>query len=284
MKDQAQGLRERTWTAAIRGEVPLEGPPVLVVGSGKGGVGKSVLSVLVAAAIAREGYRTLLVDGAQNQGNLHILLGMRPAGTLAGVLAGEVAPHHLVVPVSDALDVLPADSGAEALYALGPVDRARLHQRLSAAFDAYDAVVVDGGPGIEGAVRTAGIRASRLAVVAAPEPASLADAYALIKMVHLQVPAVPIEVMVNRASADEEGQAVFDRLQLAAERFLRRQLGYLGCVPEDDGLRAAARTPGALLGARSGAIDAIAAGFVVRDLRAPAAAIPVDASTRGRSS
>ena len=257
MKDQAHELRA-LGRSARPGSPPADGPPAVVIGSGKGGVGKSVLGVALAAAFARAGRRTLLLDGAQNQGNLHILLGVRPAAPLSSLLAGETCPEDLLVSVSGNLSLLPADSGDEVLYTLGAIDRARLHRRLSALYDAFDVVVVDGGSGIDSVVRAAGIRASRLAVVATPEPASLADAYALLKIVNLQIPSLPIEVMVNRVSADEEGQAVFDRLHLAAERFLRRELGYLGCIPEDDSLRQGARRPGALLEARNDAIDAIA--------------------------
>lgn len=259
MSDQASGLRALNLDARRPFLDPdPEGPPVVVLGSGKGGVGKSVLSVLLAAAFAREGRRTLLHDGAQNQGNLHILLGVRPVGSLGAVLAGDAEPAELQVPVAENLTLLPGDSGAEALYSLGAVDRARLHRRLSALYDEHDAVVVDGGPGIESVVRAGGIRASRLALVVAPEPASLADAYALLKIVHLQVPSLAIEVMVNRVTADEEGRAVFERMQLAADRFLRRELGWLGAVPEDESLRRGARQPGALLHTRLDAVDAIA--------------------------
>jgi len=266
VSDQAAGLRALGIPAHRAFPEPeRDGPPAVVIGSGKGGVGKSVLSVLLAAAFARSGRRTLLLDGAQNQGNLHILLGLRPAGSLGAVLSGQQDPASLQVPVADNLVLLPGDSGAEALYSLGAVDRARLHRRLSALYDGFDQVVVDGGSGIESAVRAGGIRASRLAVVAAPEPASLADAYALIKILHLQVPSLPIEVMVNRVVADEEGQAVYDRLHLAAGRFLRRELGYLGCVPEDEALRMGARRPGALLDTRSDAVEAIAARLALAD-------------------
>lgn len=246
MRDQAAVLREAVWPGP--GAVPAGAAPgAIVIGSGKGGVGKSTFAVLLAASLARAGRRTLLVDGAQNTGNLHILLGVRPRLPLAALHAGDAAPEDLVVPLGDALALLPGDSGAESLYALGAVDRARLHHRLSSVYDAYDRVVVDGGPGIESVVRAAGIRASRLVVLTAPEPAALADAYALLKITSLQLPAVALEVMVNRVRADEEGQAVFERLNLAADRFLGRSLGYLGCVHESEALRLAARHPGALL-------------------------------------
>jgi flagellar biosynthesis protein FlhG len=256
MRDQAAMLRA---AAPARDGGAGEAAGAIVVGSGKGGVGKSTLSVLIAASLARAGHRTLLVDGAQNMGNLHILLGVRPATPLAALHAGEAEPGELVMPVAERLALLPGDSGAESLYALGAIDRARLHHRLSTVFDAFDRVVVDGGPGLESVVRAAGIRASRLVVLTAPEPAALADAYALLKIVNLQLPAVPLEVMVNRVSADEEGQAVFERLNLAADRFLRRTLAYLGCVREDEAMRMGSRRPGALLEMEHAGIDAIAA-------------------------
>ncbi|MFI5010669.1 MAG: AAA family ATPase [Solirubrobacterales bacterium] len=253
-----------------------------MIGSGKGGVGKSVLAVSLAAAFARSGRRTLLLDGAQNQGNLHILLGIRPAAPLSSVFAGEARPEDLLVPVMQRLSLLPADSGDEVLYALGAIDRARLHRRLSSLYDGFDMIVIDGGSGIDSVVRAAGIRASRLAVVATPEPASLADAYALLKIVNLQIPSLPIEVMVNRVAADEEGQAVFDRLHLAAERFLRRELGYLGCVPEDDSLRQGARRPGALLEARNDAIESIAARLEQREAQGREAGWTSHTEARGQ--
>jgi flagellar biosynthesis protein FlhG len=183
---------------------------------------------------------------------------VRPALPLSDLHSGDARPEDLIVPVADRLALLPGDSGAESLYALGAVDRARLHHRLSSVYDGFDHVVVDGGPGIESVVRAAGIRASRLVVLTAPEPAALADAYALLKITNLQLPSVPLEVMVNRVSADEEAQAVFERLQLAADRFLRRALSYLGCVHEAEPLRLGSRRPGALLELRHEGIDAIA--------------------------
>jgi flagellar biosynthesis protein FlhG len=218
-----------------------------VVGSGKGGVGKSVLSVMLAAAVARRGHRVLLVDAAQNQGNLHILLGLQHRAHLQDLLRGEAEPGDLVLAVTDRLWLVPADSGEDSLHALPATDRARLHHRLTSLYHRYDAVIVDAGPGIESVVRAAGIRASRVVVVAVPEPASLSDAYALIKILTLQLPSVPIEVLVNRAGDAGEAAAAFERLDLAAGRFLRRRLAFAGAVPDIPEMRRWLYEPASLL-------------------------------------
>ncbi|MBK7367726.1 MAG: AAA family ATPase [Candidatus Eisenbacteria bacterium] len=282
MNDQAAMLRQARESAWESDAAPETGPDVTVVGSGKGGVGKSTLSVMIAAELARRGRRTLLLDGSQNTGNLHILLGVRPPLALRALLTGEASAHDLLVPLGTHLSLLPADSGAEHLYGLTAVDRARLHHRLSAVYDEFEHVVVDGGPGLESAVRAAGIRASRLVAVATPEPAALADVYALLKITALQLPSVPLEVMVNAVTADEEGQAVFDRLSLAAQRFLHRELGYLGCMSEDENLRRCARRPGALLEERRETIGAIAARLDSATRQDAVSAVgPADKPSRG---
>ncbi|HTS87711.1 MAG TPA: P-loop NTPase [Gemmatimonadales bacterium] len=245
MTDQAAMLRAMM---AARAPTPIEaaGPPTIVIGSGKGGVGKSVISVLLAERLAREGRRVLLVDGSQNLGNLHVLLGLKRAGGLEDLLLDMCPARELLVRVIDDLWLLPSDSGAEALYAMGPLDRARLHHRLSVLYDDFDAVIVDSGAGLESVVRVATMRATRCVILTVPEPAALTDAYATIKIVHLQVADLPIDVLVNRAADEREGRASFDRLATAAEQFLHRQLQYLGSLQEDERVRRAVRTPGEL--------------------------------------
>lgn len=264
MRDQADALR-RASSARERSGTQAAAPPAIVVGSGKGGAGKSVLSVLIAAALSREGHRVLLVDGAQNQANLHVLLGLRPTLRLGDLLRGEAEARALLMQANERLWLLPGESGAESVYGLPAVDRARLHQRLTGLYDDFDAVVIDAGPGLESAVR-ATMRASRLVVVAVPEPAALSDAYALIKIVNMQVPSLPLDVLVNRVVHPAEGRAAFERLALAARRFLRRELTFLGVVAEEAALREGVRRPGSLLD-----IEIAAAGDIACRLIAPPA-------------
>jgi flagellar biosynthesis protein FlhG len=223
------------------------GPPVIVIGSGKGGVGKSVVSVLYAAALADQGAKVLLVDGSQNLGHLHVMLGVATQARLEQVHLGQLEPADLLCPAADRLWLLPADSGAEALYALGAVDQARLHHRLSDLYDGFDLVVVDAGPGLEAAVRLSTMRGTRLIVVTVPEAAALTDAYALIKLIHGQLPSLPIGILVNRTTDSSEAHQTFDRLATAATRFLGRPLEFLGGLAETSVLREALRRPGGLL-------------------------------------
>lgn len=216
---------------------------VLLVASGKGGVGKSVVSCLLAATLAERGHRVLLADADQNMGDLHVLLGAHPLGHQAELLSGTRNASELVQAVGQRLWLLPGDSGSEHLYAIGETDRARLYWRLTEAFRGFDMVVVDAGSGLESAVRVAAMRADRLVVVTTPEPPALTDAYALVKLATLRAPELPVEVLVNRALDGEDGRLAYEKLALAAERFLRRGLRYLGALPEDASVRRAVRDP-----------------------------------------
>jgi flagellar biosynthesis protein FlhG len=226
---------------------PARETPTIVVGSGKGGVGKSVVSVLIATAVAAQGGRVLLLDGDQNLANLHVLLGVRPKARIESMLSGKVEAPDLVQWVSPNLWLLAGESGAESLYALEAVNRARLQHRLSEVYHRFDVVVVDTGAGIENVVRAATMRATSLLLVTAPEPTALTDAYALIKIVHLQLPDFPIDILVNRCLSVTEGRDAFVKLATACERFLRRDVRYAGALPEDESIRLAVRNPSRLL-------------------------------------
>jgi flagellar biosynthesis protein FlhG len=219
----------------------------IVVGSGKGGVGKSVVSVMLAAAAAERGREVLLLDGEQNLANLHVLLGVGPRGSIESVLTGRARAEELVQPVSENLWLLPSESGAEGLYALGALERARLHSRLVEICRRYEVVVVDAGAGIEAVVRAATLGADRVLLVTAPEPTALMDAHALVKILSLQAPHIPIGVVVNRCADREEGEAAFARLGAASQQFLNRQLHLAGVVLEEASIAAAVRDPSRFL-------------------------------------
>ena len=234
--------------APRRAPVPPSAP-VTVIGSGKGGVGKSLLAAMLAASHARCGRRTLLVDADHNLANLHVLLGVEPTRRLEEVARGLIGATDLMVQVDRHLWLLPGDSGSPTLQGAGPIDRARLYQRITAAYDPFDIVVVDAGAGLDGVVRACAVAASELMLVTMPEPAALTDAYAVAKVVHLQVPEVPVGVLVNRARTEAEGREAWSRIQTAGRRFLRRDFPLLAVVTEDPVLHDIVRAGRPLLAA-----------------------------------
>ncbi len=263
------GVLEMPRTAAPPAAA-TEGAPVWVIASGKGGVGKSALAVLLAAEWASRGVETLLFDGAQNEGHLHLLLGRSPSRGVAGVLRGAPA-RALVQEIAPRLGLLPAAADDALPPSPSPLDRARLHHRLTAAFDGFGAVVVDAGSGRSGSLRAASLRATGIAVVATPEPAALHEAYAMIKLARLQAPHLRDGLVVNRAEHPGEAAEVHARLDLAARRFLGRGLDLLGAIPESGAIRRSARLAGGLLGPADPAVrDAV--GALADRLGAPAAA------------
>lgn len=274
--DQAAALREAR-RDPIRFPLPEGGgdTPAVVVGSGKGGVGKSIAAVSFAASLAEAGHRVLLVDGDQNLGNLHVLLGVRPTLTPEALLHESLAPADIVVPVAERLFLMPADSGTDAVQRLGPTDRARLQRRVSGIYADYDAVIVDAAAGLDSALRCAALHATRLVVMTMPEATALTDAYALIKVVHGQLPRLPVDVVVNRLHEPREGEMAFDKLRAAAARFLGRPIEYLGGVPEDREMRALAADPVRLLAPSQGTSAQRAfAGLATRLISRTATAAP----------
>lgn len=247
MRDQASTLRQMYERDPDRGPSIDEERPTLVIASGKGGVGKSVISALLAIDLARSGHRTLLLEGSQNLGSLQLMLGVQPAATLEDFHTGYAAADDLLTPVVDGLWLLAGNSGAESLYALGPVDRARLHYRLNNLYEEFDTVVIDAGSGIDSVVRVASMRATRLILLTVPEPAALINAYAVLKIVHMQVANLAVDILVNRVSDDSEAFRAFERLKAACEHFLLFTPGYLGAIPEDHEIRAAVKVAGGLL-------------------------------------
>lgn len=248
MRDQATQLRQMDFSARQSLPSSLEnGPETIVVASGKGGVGKSVISVLFANTLAQSGRRVLLLEGDQNRGSLHLMLGVKPAERLDGLVAGHVSPVDLLTPVTESLWLLPAASGAEALYALGATDRARLHQRLHGLYERFDAVVVDAASDLEGIVRVSSMGATIVILLTVPQPAAMIDTYAVMKTLTQRLPTLRMGILVNRASSGAEARSAFDRLATAGSRFLRHTPELLGIIPEDDMLGAVSQIPGGLI-------------------------------------
>lgn len=209
-------------------------PHVTIVASGKGGTGTSTVAALVAAAAARAGADTLLVDAHETPGSLGLLLGLEMFdGVIAGEAVRRVAPHlYLAQPGRSASDVPGAGAQRSAS------ERRVMYRRVASRFHEFQCVIVDAGARIDDVVTTMSAGAGRMLVVTTVDRVSVAAAYALIKTVGERVGHVPAELVVNRAG-DARGAAAYAALRGGLERFLRQTIGFSAAVPEDAELQAA---------------------------------------------
>lgn len=215
--------------------------PIVGVISGKGGVGKTNLVANVALSLASRGRRVLAVDGDLGMSSLDVMLGMTPRRTAAHVLAGECTLEEAIVEGPHGLHVLPAASGRSDLHSLRPLAMARLLVPLYRASADYELVLVDVGPGVSSTVVSLAAACDRLLLVATPEPASLADAYAVMKVLAGEARDVPISLVVNAVRGQNEARQAHARICRVAAQFLKREPALLAYVSRDPRLVDAVR-------------------------------------------
>jgi len=228
---------------------PAAGPRVLAVTSGKGGVGKTSLSVNLALGLRLFGRRVLLVDADLGLANVDVLLGLDPKRNLREVLLEGQPLDQVVADGPRGLKILPGASGVEALAALEAPALEAFLAKLHAYCRDMDFVVVDTSPGVSPAVVRLLLAADETVLVTNPERMALTDAYALLKVLtgharreRPEEDGTPrVSVVMNRATGREEAVRAYDRLRAAAARFLSLPLAYLGPVGEDDAVGRAAR-------------------------------------------
>lgn len=216
---------------SLAGAAPREGSartPVVAVGSGKGGVGTSTIAALLAATMAEQGHRVLLVDAGDRIGGLHHLLGVEPRGSL-GQLRGAREPHQLLVPVAERLSLFPASSDEPELR---PTERRLLMRRVASLHADFDLVVVDAGSSAESLVTACTDGATRLLAVTAGDRISLVATYAVVKLLHERMPDIRVDVIANRVD-DASADRLHEYLNGASVRFLSRTTPFAGAVPDD---------------------------------------------------
>lgn len=209
--------------------------------SGKGGVGKTSLAVNLGFALASGRRRVLLLDGDLGLANVDVLLGLPVQATIFNILEENTQPLDAVVYLKPNLGILPASSGVSEMVNLGPEHQGRLEGILTAIAPHFELVLVDTAAGLGPSVLWFSTWADHLIVVATPDPTSLTDAYALIKVLALHYRRRHFHILVNLVQDEAEARQTFSTLEKVARQFLGVLLHYLGAVPHDPEVKKAGR-------------------------------------------
>lgn len=211
----------------------------IAVASGKGGVGKTNVSVNLSVALSKAGQRTLLLDCDMGLANAGILLGLDSPWTIGDVLAGRCALDDLIMTGPAGLAFAPGHSGTGSGSTLSHAERGRLFDALAPHRSHFDTIVIDTGSGIEASALALVAAADTPIIVVAPEPTSFVDAYALVKALHVSHGLDRFEIVTNMMQSEAAGHQLFDRFRAVATRFLDMELVYAGAVPADPYVREA---------------------------------------------
>ena len=222
-------------------EAPLFAARVVAITSGKGGVGKTNVTAGLALALAGQGQRVVVLDANFGLSNLDVLLGLSPKYTLEQALHGEKVLEEILLEGPMGVQILPTSSGLQELTRLDTMSELRLVQGLQRVAETVDWLLIDTAAGIHDSVLKLLLAAQEVILVATPEPTSLVDAYAMVKVLHLREPSKPLWLLVNNGQSAEEARETVDQLQEATGRFLGKQLKVLGMVPHDPHLLQAVR-------------------------------------------
>jgi flagellar biosynthesis protein FlhG len=222
---------------------PRAGARTLAVTSGKGGVGKTFVTANLAAALAAQGQKVLVLDADLGLANLDVVLNLHPKLTLHDVFTEKATLDQAILPAPGGFSVLLAGSGMVEYSRLTPEVRDKLLHIIELVKPRFDWVLLDTGAGISDVVLFAVSLASDVLVVATPEPTSLTDAYATIKVLATQQDRRHVGLLVNQASRAGEGKLICGQLQQVLQRFVGTgqtfRLELLGEVKVDTTVRQA---------------------------------------------
>ena len=231
--DQAEQLRK----LVKKNTEPKSIARVITVTSGKGGVGKSSISVNLAIQLSRLGKKVIIFDADFGLANIEIMLGIRPQYNLADLMFRGKNLQDIITEGPEKIGFISGGSGIQELTSLTREQIIYLTQKLYQLDKLADVIIIDTGAGIADSVLEFGAASSEVVVVATPEPTSITDAYALLKTLNrksdFSVDGTKISMLANRISNPEEGAELYEKLRVVTEKFLQIPLTYLGAVPQD---------------------------------------------------
>jgi len=216
-------------------------PKIICISSGKGGVGKTSFSVNVATALSQKGKTVLLIDGDLGLANVDVVLGLNVRHTVREAIEEGRSLAACLVEINPGFQVLPASSGVPEMANLSYEEQAFLTSNLEEIIDRFDYVLIDTAAGIGDSVLWFNTWSQENIVILTPDPTSLTDAYALIKVLHSRHGKKHFHLMINSVKSKKEGKDVFDNMSMVLERFLKIRPQALGAMPQDNQVSMAIR-------------------------------------------
>ena len=206
----------------------------IAITSGKGGVGKTALAINLGCALSEAGQRVVLFDADLQLANLDVALGIESEYSLQQVVSGERSLTEVLTSGPMGMRIVTGGSGVSTLMHAGPQRLARFMCQLDDLAETTDFLIFDTAAGLDNRVFAFLKRADEVLVVLTPEPASVTDAYAIIKVLFRRKPDAMVRALVNRASSEKVAKATYRALKSTVRSFLNRDLLYAGCVYRDE--------------------------------------------------
>ncbi|MFT2091378.1 MinD/ParA family protein [Paraglaciecola sp. 2405UD69-4] len=232
IEDQASSLRRMNQSRLIK---------VIAVTGGKGGVGKTNVTLNTAISMAQQGKRVMVLDADLGLANVDVLLGLRVEKNLSHVLSGECTLDDVLVEGPYGIQIAPATSGSQSMTELTPTEHAGLIRAFSELQSQIDVLIVDTAAGISDMVLSFSKAAQDILVVVCDEPTSLTDAYALIKILNKEHGIFRFKIVANMVRSLREGDELFSKLTKVTNRFLDVALELVAVVPFDENVRKSVR-------------------------------------------
>ena len=251
-------MPEKSQSANLKRFMRRQPVKVIAVCSGKGGVGKTNIATNLAVALAAQGRNTCLLDADVSLANVDVLLGLQPRFNLSHVVRGEADLESTIVAGPNGLRIVPASSGSFCMTDLPAASQAGIIQAFSEMADQPEIMVVDTAAGISSSVARFVQAAQHAFVVVCDEPASLTDAYALIKVFSQNYGLDRFNIITNQSDRGRSGRELFNKLLRVTDSFLDVVLRHVGDVPQDDYLVKAVREQRAVVDAYPKSVSGLA--------------------------
>ncbi|WP_129704445.1 MinD/ParA family protein [Priestia megaterium] len=236
MNDQAAVLREKVLK---KHQNSLRNCKTIAVLSGKGGVGKSNLSLNLSLALTKQKQRVLLFDMDIGMGNIDILIGQTASYTMVDLLEKKLSIQQIIKKGPQDLAYVAGGTGISFVFEWSPSDLAHLIQELNSLTNQYDYMIFDMGAGMSESVLKFLKAVDEMIVVTIPEPTSITDAYAAIKLAASYSVSAPVRLIINKTLSDKEGNETYERFNQAVQQFLNISISLLGIVPNDQAVQKA---------------------------------------------